>query len=110
LRLSPFDPLSYEAHIAIGLVRMREGRYAESAVAMAQAIQANPRFSTLYVFQTAALALAGRNDEAKAVARRVLELEQNFRAGAVLGLFANFTVPEIIERCTAGLRLAGLPE
>jgi TolB-like protein/class 3 adenylate cyclase/Tfp pilus assembly protein PilF len=110
LRLSPFDPLSYEAHVAVGLVRVREERFTEAALDFARAIQANPQFSTLYVFQSAALALAGRNDEAKAVARRVLELEQNFRAGAVLGVFAHFTVPEIIERFAAGLRLAGLPE
>jgi TolB-like protein/class 3 adenylate cyclase/Tfp pilus assembly protein PilF len=110
LRLSPFDPLSYEAHVAVGLVRVRGGRYPEAALSFASAIQANPRFSTLYVFQSAALELAGRNDEAKAVARRVLELEPNFRARAFLGFFANFTVPEIIERCAAGLRLAGLPE
>ncbi|HEY5210763.1 MAG TPA: adenylate/guanylate cyclase domain-containing protein [Stellaceae bacterium] len=111
LRLSPFDPLSFEAHIAIALVRMREGRYAEAAAAAAESIKANPRFSTLYAFQAASLTMAGRGEEAKAAARRLLELEPNFRAGsAFIVFFAQFAVPAVIEVIGEGLRRVGLPE
>ncbi|MGH7076232.1 MAG: tetratricopeptide repeat protein, partial [Stellaceae bacterium] len=110
LRLSPFDPLSYEAHLANGLVRMREGRLAEAVLAIASAIQANPRFSSLYVFQTAALAQAGRIDEAMAVARRLLELEPNFRSRPFVDFFSRFSRPELMETLAEGGRLAGVPE
>ena len=46
LRLSPFDPLSFHSHLALGNVRVREQRYDEAAAFFANAVQANPRFST----------------------------------------------------------------
>ncbi len=82
LRLGPFDVLAFEGHCALGLVRIREQRFVEAAALLAKAVQANPRFSVLWVEHAAALALAGRIDDAKAVGKRVLELEPNFRAGA----------------------------
>jgi TolB-like protein len=110
LRLSPFDPVSFEAHVAVGLVRLREQRYEEGAAALTKAIHANPRFSTLYAFQAAALALAGREEDAKSAARRLMELEPTVRMGGFGGFFAPFSVPEIAERVPAGMRLAGIPE
>src|SRR5262249_44783771 len=41
LRLSPFDPLSHEGHIALGTVRLLERRYDEAAPYFAKAVQAN---------------------------------------------------------------------
>ena len=63
LRLSPFDSLSYHAYLALGTVRLRERRYGDSAAFLAKAVQVNPRFSTLFAFLAAALALADRDDE-----------------------------------------------
>ena len=81
LRLSPYDALAFEGHFAPGLVRIRDRRFDDAAANMAKAVQANPRFSVLYVVHAAALALAGRIEESKSVAKRVLELEPNFRVG-----------------------------
>jgi tetratricopeptide (TPR) repeat protein len=55
------------------------------------------------------LALAGRIDEAKATAKRLLELEPNFSSAAIIG-FLSFVRPELTEAWTTGLRAAGLPE
>src|SRR5438046_1729805 len=109
LRLSPFDPLSYEGYVALGAVRLRLRRYDDAAACLAKAVQANPRFSVLYALQASALAMAGRIEEANALARRLLELEPTFRAIRFLE-FAGFVKPEIREAFAAAFREAGLPE
>jgi tetratricopeptide (TPR) repeat protein len=81
LRLSPFDALAFIGHYAPGLVRIRERRFDDAAAHIAKAVLANQQFSVLYYWHTAALALAGRIEEAKSSARRVLELEPNFHIG-----------------------------
>ena len=110
LRLSPFDPLAFEGHCASGLVRIRKGRFADAAACLAKAMQANPQFSVVCVEHAAALALAGRGDEAKAVAQRVLELEPRFGAGAWERLVRRFMLPELCRPLMEGVRLVGLPE
>jgi tetratricopeptide (TPR) repeat protein len=64
LRLSPFDPVAFAAHGALGHVAFQEERYDEAASCYDKAVQANPRFSLYYFAQAIALALAGRLEEA----------------------------------------------
>jgi TolB-like protein/Tfp pilus assembly protein PilF len=109
LRLSPFDPLSHEGYLALGAVRLCLRRYDDAAAYFAKAVQANPRFSVLYALQASALAMAGRIEEAKVVARRLLELEPGFRVRPFLE-FAGFVKPETREAFAVGFRQAGLPE
>jgi len=110
LRLSPFDPLSFQAIYALGLVRMLAGNADEAAVYLSKAVQANPRFSTLYVFETAGLANAGRTEEAKGAAQRLLSLEPGFRIGTFLTFVARFSHSALVELLRARLAEAGLPE
>jgi len=110
LRLSPFDPFALEGHFAQACVRIRDRRFDDAAAHMARAVQCNPRFSTLYTVHAAALALAGRIEESKAVAKRALELEPNFRVGLWEHIAPTFTLPELWRPLLAGMRLAGLPE
>ena len=110
LRLSPYDALAFEGYYAPGLVRIREQRFDHAAANLARAVQANPRFSVLYVVHAAALALAGRVEEAKSVAKRALELEPNFRVGPWEHVAAKVMLPELWGPLLAGLRQAGLPE
>jgi len=91
-------------------VRIREQRFDDAAANLARAVQANPRFSVLYVAHAAALALAGRVEEAKSVAKRALELEPNFRVGPWEHILPGVMLPELIRPLLAGMRLAGLPE
>jgi TolB-like protein/Tfp pilus assembly protein PilF len=109
LRLSPFDPHSHEGHIALATVRFRLQRYDDAAAHFAKAVQANPRFSVLYVLQASTLALAGRSEDAKAVARRALELEPTFSIRRYLD-FAGFVTSDLREGLAVGMRQAGLPE
>lgn len=110
LRLSPFDPFCYEAYVARGVVRFRERRYDEAASYFARGVQMNPHFSTLYAMHTAALAMAGRIDESKTIARRLLEVEPGFRIGPLEALVGGGMRPEILNGLVVGAREAGLPE
>jgi adenylate cyclase len=110
LRLSPFDPLCFVAHFALGNVRFREGRYDDAASSYAEGVRANPRFSTLYALHAAALGMAGRIDAAKPISRRLFELEPTFRIEPFITFFTAFAAPEIVNNWPVGMRNAGLPE
>jgi TolB-like protein len=107
LRLSPFDPLAFQAHMALAEGALQEDRYEDSAVCFGKAAQASSNFSTAYIYQAIALALAGRVEEAHPILRRGLELEPGFRARlfSVHGM-----APALAERLVQGSRLLGLPE
>jgi TolB-like protein/class 3 adenylate cyclase/Flp pilus assembly protein TadD len=107
LRLSPFDPFASFAHNALGAAAIQEARYGEAVSHYAKAVQANPRFSTLYFFHAAALALAGRVEEARPVVRGLLELEPSFRTRLI---FEVGYAQVIADRFAEGARLLGLPE
>ncbi|MFO1058845.1 MAG: adenylate/guanylate cyclase domain-containing protein [Dongiaceae bacterium] len=107
LRLSPFDPFAFMAHSALGAAALQEAQYDAAASHFADAVQASPRFSTLYFFQAASLALAGRQEEAGAIVQRLLELEPGFRVRVV---FEVGMVPAVADRFAEGARLLGLPE
>jgi adenylate cyclase len=109
LRLSPFDPVSFNAYLSLGCVRARQRHFDDAAAFFARAVQINPRFNSLYAFQIAALAMIDRTDEAKSVAKRLLELEPNFRIGPIFVSLV-FLHPELLNWLAEGLRKAGLPE
>jgi tetratricopeptide (TPR) repeat protein len=110
LRLSPFDPQVFHSYESSGFVRLRAGQYDEAASFFARAVQANPRFSTLYADLAASLARAGRIDESKSIARRLMELEPGFRIQPIAAFVGGFARRELVNELTAGLRQAGLPE
>ncbi|MBB3457193.1 TolB-like protein/class 3 adenylate cyclase/Tfp pilus assembly protein PilF [Rhizobium sp. BK313] len=107
LRLSPFDPMAFAAHLALGTAAIQQKRYDEAVSHCARAAQANPRFSTLYFFQAASLALAGRQVEARPVVQRLLELEPGFRLHV---FFELGMVRAVADRFAEGARILGLPE
>ena len=110
LRLSPFDPLCFVAHFALGNVRFRERRYDDAASSYAEGVRANPRFSTLYALQAAALGMSGRIDATKSISGRLFELEPTFRIEPFMAFISAFAAPEIVSNWLTGMRKAGLPE
>ena len=107
LRLSPFDPFAFLAHCALAAAAVQETRYDEAASHSANAAQANPRFSTLFFFHAASLALAGRKEEALPIVQRLLELEPGFRLRV---MFEVGMVRAVADRLAEGARILGLPE
>jgi TolB-like protein/class 3 adenylate cyclase/tetratricopeptide (TPR) repeat protein len=108
LRLSPFDPLSYQAHDALGTAAIQETRYQEAASHFGKAVQGNPGFSSYYFSQAQALALAGRLEEARPILRQGLELDPTFRVSRAFEVGGY--VRTIADRLAEGARLLGLPE
>ncbi len=107
LRLSPFDPVAFVAHAALGRVAAREARYDEAALHFAKAVQAKPQFITLYLAHAVVLALAGRVEEARPIVRQLLELNPAFR---ISGLFEHGAFQDVSEKFKEGARLLGLHE
>jgi adenylate cyclase len=56
LRLSPFDPISFNAYLSLGCIRARQRRFDDAAA--------------FFAFQIAALTMIARADEAKSVVKR----------------------------------------
>ena len=108
LRLSPFDPLSYNPYNAMAYAHFFAGRLEEAASAAGMAAQANPRFSIPWILRTAALGKLGRVDDAKASAERVLNVEPRFTISSFLA--SKVTSAEHLALLGAALRQAGLPE
>ena len=107
LRLSPFDPKTFEAHLALGMAAVSEGRYDEAAACFARGSEINPDHSVMPFFHAIALALAGRAEDATPSVRRGRELEPGFR----IRIFSEFGMaPALAERFAEGARLLGLPE
>jgi adenylate cyclase len=107
LRLSPFDPWTYEAYMTLGIVATQETRYSEAASWHAKAAQANPGFSSAYAAQAIALALAGRVEEGRPILRKALELEPG---GRIYMIYEIGLLREVADKMAAGARLLGLPE
>jgi TolB-like protein/tetratricopeptide (TPR) repeat protein len=108
LRLSPFDPLSYNPYNALTYTHFFAGRFDEAASAAGMAAQANPRFSIPWILRTAALAKIGRIDEAKASAQRLLDVEPAFTVNSFLA--SKVTSAERLAEIGCALRVAGLRE
>ena len=107
LRLSPFDPSAFEAHLALGFAAMGESHFDEAAEHFATASRVNPRHSLFPFCHAIALALAGRLTEAGPLAERGLELEPGFR----IQIFSEFgMVPELSRKFIEGARMLALPE
>jgi TolB-like protein/class 3 adenylate cyclase/Flp pilus assembly protein TadD len=108
LRFSPLDPWISHSYNALGIAHCSAGNWEAVASACGKAIQANPRFSLPLVLQAAALCLLGREEEARAAARRVPALEPGFTVSGFVR--AHTGRAEIWKPIGAALRRLGLPE
>jgi adenylate cyclase len=107
LQLSPFDPLAFEAHLALGEAALAEERFDDAAACFGRVVHRYPNFSTGYFFKAMALGLGGCAAEAGPVVRRGLELEAGFRGRFV---YEGGLAPVVGEKFLAGARIVGLPE
>jgi len=107
LRLSPFDPLAFEAHQALACAAFMEARYEDAVSCFAKAAQTNANFGMVYFMAAIALLLAGRGEEARRWVRQGLDLEPGFCVRNILELGAR---PHMKEKFAEGARRLGLPE
>jgi TolB-like protein len=108
IRLGPHDPLIYVPYVGLAYANFFVGNDAEAASAAARASASNPRFSVPRILHTAALVRLGRLQEARSMAKLVLDLQAGFTlTGFVSG---KVTTPERMAMLADALRAAGLPE
>ena len=108
IRLSPYDPLIYLPNVGLAFAQLFSGNFDEAANAAGRASSANPKFSVPRYLHVAALVRLGRQEEAKSIAKVLLEVQPGFTiSGLVAG---NITTPERLAILAGALREAGLPE
>jgi TolB-like protein len=108
LRLMPAGRDNALPLSGMALAYLAAGDFAAAVAAAAKGAHANPRFSLLPALQAAALINLGRDDEAKAAGRRVLEGEPDFSVGRFVS--AHSGRADIWEPIGDALRRAGLPD
>ena len=108
IRLSPYDPLIYLPYVGLAYAHFFAGNFVEAASAARRASAANPRFSVPCYLHTAALVRLGRQEEAKSMAKALLELQPGFTIGGLVS--GNITTPERMGMLAGALYQAGLPE
>jgi TolB-like protein/class 3 adenylate cyclase len=112
IRLSPRDPNRSVFFFAVGAADLYLGRCERAADWCRKAIEANPIYELPYFYLAAALALAGRQDEAEAAASAAMRLHPHFRI-AKFRAEAFGDSPIYLaqrERLYEGMRKAGVPE
>jgi TolB-like protein len=78
LRLGQSDPLNWRANHALSIAYFHSRRYSDSADAARNVVDVNPGYSLPRAILAAALTRLGQLEEAKAIARTVLEREPSF--------------------------------
>jgi TolB-like protein len=112
LRLSPRDSNASYWLLFVGISKMLLGRHEDAAEWLRRSIESSRNNPTSHFYLAAALALLGRDDNARSAARDGLALNPHFtiaRAERVVpypGFAYSAAYPAILE----GLRKAGLPE
>ena len=107
LRLSPF-PGAYP-FFSLGRAYFMTGQYDESITTLKKALRVSPNFILAHIFLAACYSSLGRDAEATAAAKQVLDRNPKFSIESFSKrlLFKN---EADIERVVAALRKAGLPE
>jgi TolB-like protein/Flp pilus assembly protein TadD len=109
IRLNPFPPYWYFFHL--GRCYNQKGQYQAALAEFKKALQLAPGHFGAQVGITVAYSLLGRAEEARAAAKKVLEIKPYFTVGrALASLKRRYKNPADVLYLGAGLRKAGLPE
>jgi TolB-like protein/Flp pilus assembly protein TadD len=110
LRLGPFDPINYLSYDALAITYFYVGRYEEALESLQDSARLNPRFNSgiSHALTAATLLRLGHICDAKAEARRVLELEPTFSIQK--RRVADGFVADVFRPFAEAWREAGLPE
>ena len=107
IRLSPFPGVA--TFRVLGYAYFMTGQYDESIVTWKRALKVSPNFIDAHVFLAACYSSMGRDAEARAAAKKVLDINPKFSIESKAKRL-KFKNEADIERVVAALRKAGLPE
>ena len=108
LRLSPFDSHVFLNHTALALAHYTSGDFESAVTVGRRATAENPRYTAALRIFAASLVAAGRTEEARSVARALLERESAFRVDVFCRAHP-YKDPVHREMLARRLRAAGLP-
>jgi adenylate cyclase len=108
LRLSPFDPMNFNAFIGIGAAHFVAGRVADAALWQERGLIEQPGATWVYRNLVAIHALLGRVADARAGLARLLNEYPDLTISKIAGAIP-FSQPTQ-DRFAEGLRKAGMPE
>jgi adenylate cyclase len=108
LRLSPFDPMNFNAYIGIGAAHFVAGRYADTALWIERGLIDRPGAIWAYRELVAAYALLGREADARAGLSRLLNEYRDLTVSKVLSALV-YSQPTL-DSVADGLRKAGMIE
>lgn len=107
-KLSPFDAMNFSWWCGAGMAEFVCGNYEDATQWLKKARQANPRYAATLRMLVASLALSGKDNDAQAVAKTLLDLDKDFSVDRFLSWY-----PLVREedKCAlqAGLLSGGLP-
>ncbi len=107
IRLSPLDPAMALFLGAMAVAHYGAGRYAEAITYTTQALRLRPGFQGAQRLRCAALAQAGRLDEARSFLAQIMREQPRLSAEWVRANVP-YQTPELMDRFLEGLRKAGL--
>jgi TolB-like protein len=108
MALSPYDPLMYAYSSIAAMSYLADGQYERAIECALRSLRENRTYTSAYRQLVMALVLAGREDEARAPARRLLELEPGLTVAGFRQRYPGSASPQADYYCDA-LARAGVP-
>src|SRR5262245_3650701 len=111
MRLSPVDPRTFFAQEGMAHAHFFAGRHDEAVSWAKMALRELPNGHAAVRIAAASGALAGRDEEARRLAARLLEIDPTFTISSLLQkVLGPYRYPEHPEKYANALRKAGVPE
>ena len=108
IALSPYDPLMYAYNAYASISYLVDGQYERAIECSLRSLRENRTYTAAYRQLVIALVLAGRENEARASARRLLELEPGLTVAGFRRRYPGSASPHANIFCDA-LARAGIP-
>jgi tetratricopeptide (TPR) repeat protein len=108
MALSPYDPLMYAYSGVAAMAYLADGQYERAIECALRSLRENRTYTGANRLLAIALVLAGREDEARALARRLLELEPGLTVASFRRRYPGGASPHADLFCNA-LATAGIP-
>ena len=108
MALSPYDPLMYAYSGVAGMAYLADGQHERAIECALRSLRENRTYTHAYRLLVIALVFAGREDEARASARRLLDLEPGLTVAGFRRRYPGSASPHADLFCDA-LARAGVP-
>jgi TolB-like protein/DNA-binding SARP family transcriptional activator len=108
MALSPYDPLMYAYNSYAGMAYLVDGQYERAIECALRSLRENRTYTAAHRLLVIALVLAGRENEARASTRRLLELEPGLTVAGFRRRYPGSASPHADLFCEA-LARAGIP-